>query len=218
MASSPIATCRPEAEHGFFWSHPGEGGTPGDDHPPWRTPMQRWLLCVLAVTVLGSRVVAAQDTDSILWVSSSRFLDINSGWVVQLPAGPSDFLSVPYPVQGGSGNSEQLVDGLPITGVAVSVADFGSSTSFPLVGVFPPNLSVDPIAMTPDLASPIVAVATPPLGTPALFAFVPIDTGEGSIPPGTSTVHAVVQIPPGSTSLMVGGERATGTSAFTTDG
>jgi hypothetical protein len=169
----------------------------------------------------ASLAVAGNVGDSTIWVTDLKGA-IDSGWVVSFPTGSSDFFSVAHNVVPGLGNSEDVVDGLPVTGIALSVNDFGSTSTFPMVGVFYSNFVLDPSGMTPDLQQPISTVTNPVTGTPPLFAFVPIDLPEVAIAPGTSIVNAVVQEPPGDSGLLsIGGDdtdHASGNSTWSQDG
>src|SRR5262249_29403128 len=120
------------------------------------------------------------------------------------------------------GNSEDLVDGLPINGVAVSVADFGSDLRYPVVGVFYSNFGLDPSGSTPDLSQPISSVLSPVTNASHVFEFVPVALPAAMIAPGTAVVNAVVGLPPGDSGLLGVGADSTrspgGRSAFTYDG
>jgi hypothetical protein len=184
--------------------------------------MKRTSIALALSLVLSPLVLARNDGDSTIWVTSLKGA-IDSGWVVSVPGGSSDYFNTAHTVLPGLGNSEQLVDGLPITGLAVSVADFGSSgLTFPLVGVYYSNPALDPSGCTPDLTKPISTVANPSFTTPSLFEFVTFDLPEGTIAPGTPAVQAVVQFPPGDSGLLAVGSDSTvspgGCSSFTQDG
>src|SRR5262245_22674420 len=130
----------------------------------------RALALVLAAAPLA---LARGDAESTIWVTNVDGT-IDGGWVVGFPTGSSDFFSNRYTVVPGSGNSESVVDGLPITGIALSVADYQSGRKFPIVGVFYSNLTIDPSGITPDLGQPISSVTSPPISAPHLLAFVPL--------------------------------------------
>src|SRR5262245_2141846 len=102
------------------------------------------LLLTLSPTVL-----AGHDGESTLWVTDLQGA-IDSGWIVSVPTGPSDYFNTAHKVVPGLDNSEQIVDGLPITGLALAVSDFGSSNTFPVVGVYYSNTALDPTDCTPD--------------------------------------------------------------------
>ncbi|MFO0980646.1 MAG: hypothetical protein U1E76_02685 [Planctomycetota bacterium] len=161
--------------------------------------------------------------DPVLWSGLKRNL-IDSGWVVTSPTGSADYFDATYGVIPGITNVENgvLAGGLPIRCIAVSVADFGSGRTYPILGVFNSNLGLDPSGQTPDLHSPVAAVASPTLGAPPLFEFETFGGVVGSIPPGSSAVHVVGQLPPGDSGLLgIGADStasATGNSGFTTDG
>src|SRR5262249_4093087 len=132
------------------------------------------------------------------------------------------FFNVRYPVVPGHDNSESVVDGLPITGIGISVMDNGTSNTYPVVGIFLADFVLDPSGNTPDLSQPISSVASPPITVANNFDFEPVDLPEGSIPPGTPAVQAVVQLPPGDSGLLgVGSDStfsASDSSGFTLDG
>lgn len=112
---------------------------------------------------------------------------------------------------------------LPLKGVGVSVADFGTTATYPTVGIFSPAIVLDPTGNTPDLALPITfssAAITP--GMP-LFEYQHFPTvAQPLIPAADATSLAVIQFPPGDSGLLgVGGDQQTsslGTSGYTTDG
>jgi hypothetical protein len=148
----------------------------------------------------------------------------DTGWVVGFPTGPSDYFNVGFSVIPGIGNNQGAVTGgLECECISVNVTDFGSGLTYTTVGTFGSNLGVDPSGGTPDLSNPITSAnPTGSLGSPPLFAQVNFPTaGVGTIPGGTTTVHAVVQLPSGDSGLLgVGADSGTGngTSGFTTDG
>ena len=152
----------------------------------------------------------------------------DSGWVVGFPTGSSDYFDATYTVVGGIANVEDgtIDNGLKVQSVAVSVSDFGSGRTYPILGVFNSNLGVDPSGETPDLASAVATtIPSPALSPPGLFGFVQFAaaTGTGVIT-GTTNVHTVVQLPPGDSGLLgVGADSGStgttgGASGFTTDG
>lgn len=168
-------------------------------------------------------------TDSVLWSDAKGGL-VDGGWVVQFPTASSDYFDATFTVSAGLDNTENgnVRDLLPMTGVSVSVTDFGSGRTYALVGMYNSNLGLDSSGETPDLASPVVTLTSPPLSPPPLFQFVTFNgTGDALLPgsPGGQTrTHAVVQLPPGDSGLLgVGADSgSTGTtgglSGFTTDG
>jgi hypothetical protein len=87
--------------------------------------MRRPLLTLVSLALFSLSAWAGQDEDSTIWVSDMKGA-ADSGWVVSIPAGNSDYFSVSHAVIPGKGDSEQLVDGLPVSGISVSIADFGS--------------------------------------------------------------------------------------------
>jgi hypothetical protein len=171
--------------------------------------------------VLPPLALGGHDGESTIWVTNVHGA-IDSAWVVSVPGGSSDYFSSRYAVLPGTGNAEDVVDGLPITGIALSVADFGSTAKFPMVGVFYPNLAVDPSGITPDLSRPISNVTSPSISAPNPLDFVPIDLPEAPIASGTTSVNTVVQLPVGDPGLLAVGSDSTtssnGGSCFTQDG
>ena len=168
----------------------------------------------------------AQLPNSAIWSDTKGGL-VDGGWVVQFPTGSSDYFDSTFVVVPGIGNGEDgnIGLGLPTTGVAISVTDFGSGRTYGLIGNFQSNLTLDGSGETPDLAAPIGGTLTsPPLSPPPLFQFVSFDLAEGGIPGGTTRLHVVAQLPPGDSGLLgIGADSgSTGTtgglSGFTTDG
>lgn len=182
--------------------------------------MKRAVLA-LGFLLLGvTRLLASGDAASAVWVTDVHGA-MDSGWGVSFPAGPSDFFSVGHDVIAGSGNSEELVDGLPVNGLAVSIADFGTTATFPRVGVYNPNLGLDASGNTPDLGAPITEVLSPARAVSPFFNYVHFELPEGAISGGSTKAVAAVQFPPGDTSLSVGADSnssGVGNSGFTTDG
>src|SRR5215510_10621479 len=90
----------------------------------------------------GAPATLAGDVEaSTIWVTDLQGA-IDSGWVITVPTGSSDYFSVAHHVAPGNSNGADLAEALPIVGVAVSVADFGSGRTFPSVGVYQPNLTL----------------------------------------------------------------------------
>jgi hypothetical protein len=184
--------------------------------------MTRWIPCLalsfVVPAILEPRARAGEE--SVLWITDTDGT-IESGWVVSLPSGSSDYFSVAHDVVTAP-QTEELCASLPITAMSISVADFGAATSFPRVGVYRSNLGLDASGNTPDLGSPLVQVFNPALSPTHLFDFVPVDTGEVSIPSGATKVHAVVQLPNNDTGqLAVGADTNStprGTSFQSEDG
>src|SRR5262245_40793394 len=118
----------------------------------------RELCLVFCFLVFTSMSASAGDSeDSNIWVTALKGT-IDSGWVVNFPSGSSDFFSVTLDVIPGIGNSENLADGLSVSGLSVSVIDLsGGVTAFPRLGVYPPS-AIDPTLNTPDLGAPISEV------------------------------------------------------------
>src|SRR5262245_11633081 len=175
---------------------------------------------LLLLTCVAWQPATAGDVeDSTLWVTDVEGA-IDSAWVVAYPTGPSDYFSVAHHVVPGNANVADIAEALPIVGVAVSVADFGSGRTFPTVGVYRPNLTLDPTGITPELTAPIVEILSPPNPVPPLFTFVPWETSEGQIPPGSATVVAAIQLPEGDSGLLAVGSDSTSSahdSGYTID-
>lgn len=185
--------------------------------------MKRAFLGLATLSIAVAPAFAGHNADSTLWVTDVGAL-IDSGWVVGFPTGSSDYFNVGHNVVAGIGNTEDVADGLPLTGVAIAVTDFGSGATYPVVGVFLPNLGLDPTGNTPNLASPLVAVNSPAIGPPPLFNYAALDTPEAAIPGGTTKVNSAAQLPPGDSGLLgIGADSTTahpgvGNSGFTSDG
>ena len=112
------------------------------------------------------------------------------GRAVMIPAGPSDFMNVRY----------DLAPGTWVTGISISVADFGVTSSYPRVGLFGPNLNIDPSGNTPDLALPYSETQSP-----SVLGHPPLDHQDLDLidfPSPSGPTHAVVQFPPGNPGLL----------------
>lgn len=120
-----------------------------------------------------------------------------SQWVVQLPAGPSDYFSVNH----GSPLATSSVSNL--TGVEVVSLDLcGTGATWANVGIYP---DLGALPGTPDVANPFgvdptptVAPGTADTGYPATFYAVPSFAAST-----TTTYHAVVQWSPAESCLAV---------------
>lgn len=123
---------------------------------------------------------------------------MDSGWVVTIPSLTSDFFNKCSNVTPGIGDTDsEVVGGLPINSVDISVADFGTTLTYSTVGVFRSNLGLDPSGLTPDLSLPIaMSTAVITTGTP-LFTYQIFPTNVGTIPGGDTRVHSCVQFPVG---------------------
>ncbi|MEW6745631.1 MAG: hypothetical protein AB1486_23010 [Planctomycetota bacterium] len=119
-----------------------------------------------------------------------------SGWVVSIPTGPSDFFSNYF----NCGFTPPVNN---VTDFKVAVADFGSSyTAYPLSGVFIANATLDPSGWTPDLSHGWgVQPFTFPHGgggtTTSGFCTNDINPDIPYSTFGTDDVHGVIQLPPG---------------------
>src|SRR5262249_21683164 len=103
----------------------------------------RQLLVSLAAVMLAAAAASAQSESSTIWSSTAEGA-IDSGWVVISPTGPSDYFSVAYAaVTALNVENGTVSKAMPIKGVGVSVADFGTTQTYPTVGVFRPNPTLD---------------------------------------------------------------------------
>ncbi|MEW6743980.1 MAG: hypothetical protein AB1486_14610 [Planctomycetota bacterium] len=143
-----------------------------------------------------------------------------TGWVVSIPVGPSDYFNVNF-------NNPLAPKPNEITGIAIAVLDFGTTaTAFPVSGAFPANYTVDPSGNTPDLANPYDA-APFPLPPVAYTSTCGLPWREFGTPIPYSSVlsddvHGVMQFPPGDAGLVgVGGDTTppiSGKTGWTIDG
>ncbi|MEW6741735.1 MAG: hypothetical protein AB1486_03165 [Planctomycetota bacterium] len=129
-----------------------------------------------------------------------------SGWVVSVPAGPSDFFNVNF----NPGFPPAWVNN--VTDFKLAVMDFGTTaTAYPLTGVFPANYAVDPSGNTPDLATPYESapLTFPPGAFCTTSGALIVRTFAAPIPYASLTsddVHGVVQFPPGPSLLAIGAD------------
>ncbi|MEW6747045.1 MAG: hypothetical protein AB1486_30280 [Planctomycetota bacterium] len=114
---------------------------------------------------------------------------LESAWVVQIPAGSSDFFNQCY--EGCAGR--------PITGVTLGSADFGAATGYPMAGLFDANFTLDPAGNTPDLASGRSTGPIPGGGGVFHWVYAPFDA---TYVPVNEPQHVVVQFPPGDPGLL----------------
>src|SRR5262245_8606041 len=190
--------------------------------PPMSDDMTRWIafLAVSSALLFSPGARARTGEESVLWVTDTDGT-MESAWLVNVPAGSSDFFSVAHDVVTAQ-QTEELCASLPITAISLSVADFGSATTFPRVGVYRSNLGLDPTGNTPELSLPLVQVFNPVVTPKQMFDFVEVDTPEATIPGGTTKLHAVVQLPPNDTGqLAIGADTSStprGTSFMSEDG
>jgi hypothetical protein len=184
----------------------------------------------LATLAIAATTAFGQTKESTIWSNPKGGL-IDGGWVVQFPTGSSDWFDTTYTVLPNSGiNTEDgVIAGLlPIKGIAISVADFGSGQpGYPEAGCVLSNLTLDPTGETPNLADITFGGLTPfPITPPTLFDFeTRVSAGNPTAVPGVNlTIHVVAQLPPGDSGLLgIGADSgSTGTtgglSGFTTDG
>lgn len=95
---------------------------------------------LFTAAILGAATVTASAQDMVINKTDGNY---EGGWVVQIPSGSSDYFNVRTDAAGGTGAA----------GIHVNVADFGSSTPFPYVGITGSNTSLDPTGNTPDLST-----------------------------------------------------------------
>lgn len=141
---------------------------------------------------------------------------VETGWVVQIPSGSSDYFNNNF----GSGVGKN-----GIVGLTLSVLDFGTTAGgYPTSGVSNANLGVDPSGNTPDIGSPLATVSpfTFPAGsfetTSGLYTSHAVSVAGGSL---GSNVHGWVQFPAGDPGLLgIGGDTtaSNGCSGFSLDG
>src|SRR5262245_61666428 len=126
-------------------------------------------LMVLAGFTFATTTATAQSA-SIWSHQLGNDKAIDSGWVVTIPSLTSDWFSAAYDVTAGIGDNDdrQFLNGhMNVNGLGISVADFGTTQTFDHVGVFRPNLPLDPSGLTPDLSLPIAtSTAVVRTGTP----------------------------------------------------
>lgn len=186
----------------------------------------RKALFGLATLALVATTASAQVENASIWSHQiGNDAAIDGGWVVSIPALTSDSFSAAYNVTAGVGdnNDRQFINGnMNVNGVGLSVADFGTTQTFTQVGVFRPNLALDPSGLTPNLSVPIAtSTTTVTTGTPLFtFQFFPTTT-DGDIPTGDTTAVASVQFPVGDPGLLgIGADSTasgTGNCGFTQD-
>ncbi len=186
----------------------------------------RSQLATFGILLLSATVHASPCQDSVIWVTevnqnigAGNYADMNSCWVVQNPTGPSDFFSVCFKVVPGIPNTEDVAEGLPVTGMSVNLCIPGGVVGFfPRIGVYYP---VSSSSCTPDLANPVIELLNVVIPGPLNNEFFFLDTAEALIAPGTSALIAAVQLPPGDAGqVRVGGDSSastSGTSYFSMD-
>jgi hypothetical protein len=146
---------------------------------------------------------------------------LESGWVVQFPAGSSDYFNNNF------GPPDRCVDG--VTELVIAPFDFVTAVpAFPTSGISNANYGLDPTGNTPEMSGPgVLATVSPftfPSGTFATTSDQYIHHAV-SVPRSAlgADVHGWVQFPPGEPGyLTVGAEEASSnpaiTSLFTLDG
>jgi hypothetical protein len=179
------------------------------------------LSAIIAMVAAASGM--GQSENATIWSNLIKGKP-DSGWVVQIPTASSDYFSCGYDVVATLNvESATVSKSMPIRGVGVSVADFGTTQTYPTVGVFRPNVGLDATGNTPDLSLPIATSSEAYAGGLGVFDYQDFDTSaQGTIPGGDATTLSVVQLPPGDSGLLgVGADSTTSsnhTSGFTTDG
>ncbi|MEW6746646.1 MAG: hypothetical protein AB1486_28225, partial [Planctomycetota bacterium] len=130
---------------------------------------------------------------------------VESGWVVSIPSGSSDYFSNYF-----NCGFTPPVD--YVTNYLLSVLDFGTTaTSYPSSGVHVANTTIDPSGWTPDLSFgwavapytfvPLTFATTSGMYVARDFVDIPYATF------GTDDVHGVIQFPPGDSGwLGIGGD------------
>jgi len=181
----------------------------------------RKALMSFAAFAIAAAGASAQSENPTIW--SNQAVAIDSGWVVTFPTGSSDYFSQAFAGSNTLNNEDGTVTrSMPVRGVGVSTADFGVSSGYPAVGVFRPNVSLDPGGNTPDLGLPVATSSEAMVLGQPLFTYQDFDTtAQATIPLTDATTLSVVQLPPGDSGLCgVGADSnaAPGTSGFTQDG
>ncbi|MFO0980560.1 MAG: hypothetical protein U1E76_02245 [Planctomycetota bacterium] len=142
---------------------------------------------------------------------------IENGWVVQFPAGPSDYFNNNF----GDGTGKN-----GIVGVTVAVLDFVTTTpSYASAGVSNANLGVDPTGQTPDIGGALAVVA-PFTFTSGTFATTSAQYVSHAVGVAggllTTKVHGWVQFTPGEPGFLgIGADTsspANGLSGWSLDG
>lgn len=170
--------------------------------------MRKFLFVLACLGLLILPVYAGDSAASTQNVTNTDG-NCDSGWVVSIPAGSSDYFNTRF----------DNVGGRPVNGVSLASADFGSGASYPVTGLFDANLGVDPAGNTPDLSngSSVINVAGSGVVFDWVYANIP------NVTAGANPQHVAVQFPPGDPGLlgiMVDTLPAgvTNFSGFTTDG
>ena len=82
----------------------------------------RILIVVTMWSILIAGARAGDTEDNTMWITQvyhnpPNYSDINGGWVVSIPPNSGDYFAVCFPVVPGIGNTGDVADGLPITGI-----------------------------------------------------------------------------------------------------
>ena len=162
--------------------------------------MKRSLLVLGLVSLIGPPLHATGDDPCRLYVSKTDG-DTEQGWFVQAPAGPSDYFNVRIDAPIDFPASRLLGNAVLLSGMSIGVADFGASTSYPIVGCYRPNTALDSSGFTPDLSAPVAQVFSPPILGGPIGDRCLVDFGPAAALP-SGTYHSVVQFPPGDPGLL----------------
>ncbi|MFO0983591.1 MAG: hypothetical protein U1E76_17995 [Planctomycetota bacterium] len=180
-----------------------------------RAPLYPLVVCI--VMAIATARAGQTELDTI-WITDvnqnigvGNYSDMNSCWSVQVPTGTADYFSVCFKVAPGIPNLPNVVDGLPVTGIAVSLCIPGGIVGvFPRIGVYYPTT---PGGCTPDLNNRVIELLNVVVPGPVASDFIFFDTPEAMIAPGTPTVIAAIQLPPGDPGLVqIGGDSSSSIS------
>lgn len=148
--------------------------------------MRRFLFTAAAVALVPLTAMAQSDPARPHTMKTDGSTE--SGWVVSIPAGSSDFFNVRY-----DNNTATAV------GITVAVADFGALSTYPRLGIYGANLGVDATGNTPDLSNAFVELLSPSLLTGQIGPHEDVPVPATGV---TGLAHVAVQFPPGDSGLM----------------
>src|SRR5262245_18591602 len=100
------------------------------------------LPTLLLLSVSGAR--AGDTEDNTIWITDvnqvipGNYSDIDSGWLVEIPPGFDDYFAVCFNVALGLVNTEDVAEGMPITGIGVSIYMDPGTEIIPRIGVYQP--------------------------------------------------------------------------------
>jgi hypothetical protein len=124
-----------------------------------------------------------------------------TGWVVSIPSGSSDYF--------GNWMNCLIPPGVSnVTDIEIAVMDFGTTaTGYPIAGACDANFGLDPSGWTGDLTSIVASVApfTFPPGTFASTSGLNIVNDFPDVPYGSfadDNIHGFLQYPPGDSGLL----------------